>query len=144
VVRALDPLRRNPRVARVTTAYDRSPPNPMLLSRDGHRTRVVVELVGRASPFESLEFSSVPPDVYRSLRRLVHSDTLDVVATGSPALHHDFIRMAEVGMGIAVVVDATIVRALLVPATMRLLGRWNWWPTFFCAPRRPPTPRRAS
>jgi hypothetical protein len=69
VVRALDPLRRDPRVARVTTAYDRSPPNPMLLSRDGHRTRAA-ELVGRASPFESLEFSSVPPDVYRSLRRL--------------------------------------------------------------------------
>ena len=23
--------------------------------------------------------------------------------------------------------DATVVRALLVPATMRLLGRWNWW-----------------
>ena len=31
------------------------------------------------------------------------------------------------GMGLAVVVDATIVRALLVPATMRLMGRWNWW-----------------
>jgi RND superfamily putative drug exporter len=26
-----------------------------------------------------------------------------------------------------VVIDATIVRALLVPATMRLMGRWNWW-----------------
>jgi uncharacterized membrane protein YdfJ with MMPL/SSD domain len=25
------------------------------------------------------------------------------------------------------VLDATIVRALLVPATMRLVGRWNWW-----------------
>jgi len=24
-------------------------------------------------------------------------------------------------------VDATVVRALLVPASMRLLGRWNWW-----------------
>jgi RND superfamily putative drug exporter len=23
--------------------------------------------------------------------------------------------------------DATVVRALLVPSTMRLLGRWNWW-----------------
>jgi RND superfamily putative drug exporter len=35
-------------------------------------------------------------------------------------------------MGIAVVVDATVVRMLLVPATMRLLGRWNWWaPTVF-------------
>ncbi|GHO42565.1 MMPL family transporter [Ktedonospora formicarum] len=32
-----------------------------------------------------------------------------------------------VGMTAAVLVDATIVRSLLVPATMRLLGRWNWW-----------------
>jgi uncharacterized membrane protein YdfJ with MMPL/SSD domain len=27
----------------------------------------------------------------------------------------------------AIVVDATVVRCLLVPATMVLLGRWNWW-----------------
>jgi RND superfamily putative drug exporter len=32
-----------------------------------------------------------------------------------------------VGLTVAVVVDATIIRTLLVPATMRLLGRWNWW-----------------
>lgn len=37
------------------------------------------------------------------------------------------IKAMGIGMGIAVVMDATIVRALLVPATMRLLGRWNWW-----------------
>ena len=30
-------------------------------------------------------------------------------------------------MVIAISIDATLVRALLVPATMRLLGRWNWW-----------------
>jgi uncharacterized membrane protein YdfJ with MMPL/SSD domain len=30
-------------------------------------------------------------------------------------------------MIVAITVDATLVRALLVPATMRLLGRWNWW-----------------
>ncbi|WP_030173160.1 MMPL family transporter [Spirillospora albida] len=38
-----------------------------------------------------------------------------------------FIKMTGVGMVIAILVDATIVRALLVPATMRLLGRANWW-----------------
>ena len=38
-----------------------------------------------------------------------------------------FIKMIGVGMVIAILVDATVVRALLVPATMRLLGRWNWW-----------------
>lgn len=31
------------------------------------------------------------------------------------------------GMAVAVFVDATIIRTLLVPATMRLLGKWNWW-----------------
>ena len=37
------------------------------------------------------------------------------------------IKSIGVGMAIAVFVDATIVRVLLVPATMRLLGEWNWW-----------------
>jgi RND superfamily putative drug exporter len=37
------------------------------------------------------------------------------------------VQMVGVGLAVAVVVDATIVRALLVPATMRLLGRANWW-----------------
>jgi uncharacterized membrane protein YdfJ with MMPL/SSD domain len=38
-----------------------------------------------------------------------------------------FIKMIGVGMLVALLVDATIVRALLVPATMKLLGRANWW-----------------
>ena len=37
------------------------------------------------------------------------------------------VKELGVGMAIAVVVDATIVRALLVPATMQLLGHYNWW-----------------
>jgi uncharacterized membrane protein YdfJ with MMPL/SSD domain len=41
------------------------------------------------------------------------------------------------GMAIAVLVDATIIRSLLVPATMRLLGRWNWW-----MPGRPLPPKQ--
>ena len=31
------------------------------------------------------------------------------------------------GLGIAILLDATIVRMILVPASMRLLGRWNWY-----------------
>ena len=38
-----------------------------------------------------------------------------------------FIKLMGVGMIIALVVDATIIRVLLVPATMRLLGPANWW-----------------
>ncbi len=37
------------------------------------------------------------------------------------------IKSIGVGMAIAVLIDATIIRVLLVPATMRLLGDWNWW-----------------
>ena len=37
------------------------------------------------------------------------------------------IKSIGVGMALAVALDASIVRVLLVPATMRLLGRWNWW-----------------
>ncbi|WP_435769123.1 MMPL family transporter [Nocardioides sp. SYSU DS0651] len=38
-----------------------------------------------------------------------------------------FMKMMGIGMLVAILVDATVVRALLVPATMKLLGRWNWW-----------------
>ncbi len=38
-----------------------------------------------------------------------------------------FVQQIGVGLAIAVIMDATLVRGLLVPATMRLLGRWNWW-----------------
>jgi uncharacterized membrane protein YdfJ with MMPL/SSD domain len=38
-----------------------------------------------------------------------------------------FVKMIGVGLVIAIALDATIVRALLVPATMRLLGKVNWW-----------------
>jgi RND superfamily putative drug exporter len=38
-----------------------------------------------------------------------------------------FLKMIGIGMLVAVLIDATVVRALLVPATMRLLGRANWW-----------------
>jgi len=37
------------------------------------------------------------------------------------------IKSIGVGMALAVFVDATVIRVLLVPATMRLLGEWNWW-----------------
>jgi uncharacterized membrane protein YdfJ with MMPL/SSD domain len=38
-----------------------------------------------------------------------------------------FIKLMGVGMIVALIVDASIVRVMLVPATMRLLGRANWW-----------------
>ncbi|QZY29309.1 MMPL family transporter [Nocardioides coralli] len=38
-----------------------------------------------------------------------------------------FMKMIGIGMLVALLIDATVVRALLVPATMKLLGAWNWW-----------------
>jgi uncharacterized membrane protein YdfJ with MMPL/SSD domain len=38
-----------------------------------------------------------------------------------------FIKENGVGTALAVLIDASIVRALLVPSLMELLGRWNWW-----------------
>ncbi|HJO06751.1 MAG TPA: MMPL family transporter, partial [Chloroflexota bacterium] len=37
------------------------------------------------------------------------------------------VKALGLGIALAVGLDATIVRGLLVPATMCLLGRWNWW-----------------
>ena len=36
-------------------------------------------------------------------------------------------KQIALGMAVGVMLDATIVRALLVPSLMRLLGEWNWW-----------------
>jgi len=43
------------------------------------------------------------------------------------------LKMIGLGLCVAVLVDATLVRALIVPAVMALAGRWNWYPG-----RRPP------
>ena len=38
-----------------------------------------------------------------------------------------FIKQNGIGTALAVLLDATIIRALLVPSLMELLGEWNWW-----------------
>jgi len=37
------------------------------------------------------------------------------------------VKQLGVGMAVAITLDATLVRMVLVPATMSMLGRWNWW-----------------
>jgi uncharacterized membrane protein YdfJ with MMPL/SSD domain len=39
------------------------------------------------------------------------------------------VKEIGVGIAVAVLIDASIVRALLVPSLMAILGRWNWWPS---------------
>jgi RND superfamily putative drug exporter len=52
---------------------------------------------------------------------------LIIVVAAFSASGITFIKLLGVGMIVALLVDATVVRILLVPATMRLLGRANWW-----------------
>ena len=37
------------------------------------------------------------------------------------------LKQIGLGLALAIFIDATIVRALVVPSTMRLMGKWNWW-----------------
>lgn len=61
--------------------------------------------------------------------RIITSAALIVVVVTASFVSADVILIKALGLGIAIAVflDATIVRALLVPATMRLMGKWNWW-----------------
>ena len=66
-----------------------------------------------------------------------------IVVTGAFAFTGIILTKAVgLGLAVAVFVDATIIRILLVPATMRILGDWNWWPggrkiTFGASPKEP-------
>ena len=66
--------------------------------------------------------------VERTGRIVTAAALLFIVAVGAFATSGVlFIKQVGIGTAIAVAIDATIVRALLVPALMALLGRWNWW-----------------
>lgn len=65
----------------------------------------------------------------QSTGRIITSAALLIVVVfaGFAAGETLTIKQLGVGLALAVIVDATIVRSLLVPATMKLLGEWNWW-----------------
>jgi RND superfamily putative drug exporter len=61
--------------------------------------------------------------------RIITSAALIVVLVFSGFVAGELlvIKQTGVALAVAVAVDATLVRCLLVPATMTLLGEWNWW-----------------
>ncbi len=65
----------------------------------------------------------------RSTGRLITGAALIMVAVFGGFALGGLVTMQEMGFGLAVAVfvDATVVRSVLVPATMRLLGNWNWY-----------------
>ena len=72
--------------------------------------------------------ASVAFGLERTAKTITSAAAIMVVAFGAFMLA-DIVVIKSLGFGLtlAVLVDATIVRGLLVPATMRLMGRWNWW-----------------
>jgi uncharacterized membrane protein YdfJ with MMPL/SSD domain len=71
---------------------------------------------------------SVAMGLERTGRIVTAAAVLFCVAVGAFATSRIvFIKELGVGTSLAVLIDATIVRALLVPSLMELLGRWNWW-----------------
>ncbi|TKV57292.1 MMPL family transporter [Nakamurella flava] len=90
-----------------------------------------VFLLARIKEFRD---AGVPNDeaVVRGLQksgRIITSAALIVVLvfSGFVAGQLLVIKQTGVALAVAVAVDATVVRCLLVPATMTLLGEWNWW-----------------
>jgi RND superfamily putative drug exporter len=61
--------------------------------------------------------------------RIITSAALIVVVVASSFAFTSILITKAIGVGLAVAValDATVVRILMVPAAMRLIGRWNWW-----------------
>ena len=79
--------------------------------------------------------------------RIVSAAAIIMVAAFSGFVAGRIVGLQEFGLGLAVaiLVDATIVRVLLVPSLMALFGRWNWWLPSRVARvvRVPPSPLKA-
>ncbi len=109
VERAIAPLRRDPRVNRVRTAYDPSPSAGQDISRDGHRTLVTVELKGRAS-----DLSVLAQEVYPDLRAEVRSRQFEVLPEGQIPINHDVTYTAKHDIERAELIALPLLLLLLV------------------------------
>jgi putative drug exporter of the RND superfamily len=61
--------------------------------------------------------------------RIITSAALVMIVVFGAFSFARLVVIKEIGLGLAaaVLIDSTLIRVMLVPATMRLLGRWNWW-----------------
>jgi uncharacterized membrane protein YdfJ with MMPL/SSD domain len=74
------------------------------------------------------ETEAVAIGLERTGRIVTAAALLFMVAIGAFATSRIvFIKELGLGTAVAVAIDASIVRALLVPSLMAMLGRWNWW-----------------
>jgi len=115
-------------------------------AKPGVETTVVVLLIvfgfGLAIDYEVFLISRIKEEwdisgdsrlaVRRGLQysgRIITSAALIIVVVFIGFAAGQLIMIKEVGLGLAfaVTLDATLVRLMLVPATMTILGKWNWW-----------------
>jgi len=75
--------------------------------------------------------ASVSYGLEKTGRIITSAALIMVLVCGSFALADIVIvKMFGIGLGLAILIDATLVRALLVPALMRIMGNFNWWAPF--------------
>lgn len=88
----------------------------------------VIARIKEARDNGASDHDAIPLGLERSGRIVSSAALLFAVAFGA-FLTSKITVTKELGFGTAtaVLIDATIIRALLVPALMHLLGRWNWW-----------------
>jgi len=97
----------------------------------GLSTDYAVFLLSRITEFHlggAGDREAVAAGLERTGRIITAAALLFCVAVGAFATSR-IVILKELGVGtaLAVLIDATIIRALLVPSLMALLGRWNWW-----------------
>jgi trehalose monomycolate/heme transporter len=103
---------------------------------------ILAELFGLATDYEVFLLSrvreqwdatgdnatAVATGLQRTGRIITAAAALLIVVTAGFATGQIVVtKLIGIGMVVGILLDATLIRALLVPATMRLLGRWNWW-----------------
>ena len=98
----------------------------LALGLSGFETGVVVMPLVRGDPDDTLAY---PRGRIENTRRLLTAAALIMVCVFLSFVIGDdrSLKMFGLGLAVAVAVDATVVRMLLVPATMELLGDRNWW-----------------
>jgi RND superfamily putative drug exporter len=80
---------------------------------------------------------SIVEGLERTGRIITSAALLMIIVTGAFALTRIiFVKALGLGIAMAVLIDATLIRAILVPASMHLLGKWNWWTPKFLRLKR--------
>lgn len=64
-----------------------------------------------------------------SISRVITSAAAIMIAVTVPFAFGDVVGVKQLGIGIAVAIfiDATVIRLILIPSLMKLFGKWNWW-----------------